>query len=63
MASVAGRLARIHGDLCDGELTDTEAGKRAERALARVKPGNVRAAYWAGRIEEATGIQVWPYAT
>ncbi len=62
MASAADRLARIHDDLCKGEVTDTEAGQRAERALASVKPGNVRAAYWAGRIEEATGIQVWPYA-
>ena len=63
MTARANRLAAIFGQLRDGELTDSEAGKRADLALAAVSPRDVRAAYWTGRLEEATGIELWPYET
>ena len=63
LSSVATRLARIHQRLVDGDLTDTHAGELAEKALAvaRDLATDTAAAYWTGRLEEATGLDLWPF--
>lgn len=56
-------LARIMNRLCEGDLTDSEAAARAERVLAKAKTlhTDTEAAYWSGRLEEATGHALWPF--
>lgn len=60
---LARRLRDIHHALRDGEETDASAGRLAAEAMQQTPPGatDTEAAYWAGRLEEATGIELWPF--